>query len=120
MRKITRGAAVLAAAAATVTVLGATQAHAEGVHGCPVGAVCVYPGSDYNNDHPSLAFYSYGAHNLSGQLGTHMVVNNQYGGAKASLWSGYNGTGYVLDILSEGAAYLENLTPVNSISLDRP
>ncbi|MEW2517137.1 hypothetical protein [Actinacidiphila alni] len=120
MRKITRSAAVLAAAAATVSVLGATQAHAEGVHGCPTGAVCVYPGTGWNNDHPSLALYSYGAHNLSGQVGSHMVVNNQYGGASATLWSGYNATGSALDVLPEGAAYIENLTPVNSISLNRP
>ena len=52
--------------------------------GCPSGAVCVYPqDAGWNNGHPSDSDYSYGAHNLVNQFGTHRIFNNQTGGANS-------------------------------------
>jgi hypothetical protein len=87
-------------------------------HGCASGYVCVYPqNAGWNGDRPSLRFYTYGAHNLSNQFGTHRVFNNQFSRAWASLCSGYNGTGTSLFLLGAGYATDFNLTPVNSIKL---
>ncbi|MFD7026915.1 hypothetical protein ACFWAR_02625 [Streptomyces sp. NPDC059917] len=108
----------LAASVAPTAVASATASS----HGCPSGAVCIYPqNAGWNNDHPdpNNIFYSYGAHNLSNQEGQHYVYNNQTGGATARTCLGYNGVnceGYL------GAGYFidKNLTPINSIVLVRP
>ena len=90
MRRITKSLVALAFAAGAVTTVGATSAQAQPTdgtyEGCPYGAVCIYPqNAGWNNGQPSDFFYSYGAHNLSNQYGTHVVFNNQYGGATATL-----------------------------------
>lgn len=79
MKSLLLAAVAMTAAALPLTVT--SPAHAAGtVYGCPYGAVCVYPeNAGWNGSHPSLIFYSYGAHNLSNQLGRHYVLNNQYG-----------------------------------------
>ncbi|MFJ1586491.1 hypothetical protein ACIOC1_24615 [Streptomyces sp. NPDC088197] len=123
MGKVMRGVAALALSVAAVGTVGAVRADAAGgtVHGCPYGAVCVYPNdTDWGNDHPSFVYWSYGAHNLSNQYGWHDVLNNQSGGARARLWTGYNGTGQVVDDLVAGGAWHYDLGPVNSITLERP
>ncbi|MEU6854217.1 hypothetical protein ABZ901_30345 [Actinacidiphila alni] len=124
MGKVMRGAAALALSVAAVGTVGAADAGAAtaagSVHGCPSGAVCIYPGFDWNNDQPSFVYWSYGAHNLVNQTGVHEVLNNQYGGAGMRLWSGYNGTGSVIDSLAAGSGWVYDLGPVNSITLDRP
>ncbi|MER5697623.1 hypothetical protein ACWDBO_39775 [Streptomyces mirabilis] len=74
MRRITRGAAALAIAAAALTAVGTGSALANDrpVYGCPGGAVCIYPeGADIHTSTPTDIFYSYGAHNLSDQFGDH-------------------------------------------------
>lgn len=124
MRKMLRGAAALITTAAAVVALSGTaeaKTAADAWDGCPYGAVCIYPEGVYppDNPHPSHVFWSYGAHNLSGQVGWHWVTNNQYGGASASLCTGYNGTGCG-ETIPEGWRYHRDLTPINSITLNRP
>ncbi|MGI5466384.1 hypothetical protein [Streptomyces sp. CA-132043] len=86
-----------------------------------LGAVCVYPqNAGWNNDRPSLVFYSYGAHNLSNQVGQHYVLNNQTGGATARTCTGYNGTGDCQGFIQPGYYVDKDLTPINSILLVRP
>lgn len=98
--------------------LTAPGAQAAGrAHGCPYGAVCIYPqNKGWNGDRPSLTYWSYGPHNLSNQYGTHRIYNNQYGGAVEACF-GSNGTGGGTLLLGAGYAYDYNLTPVNSVVL---
>jgi hypothetical protein len=128
-----RAAAVTAVAASLTGVVLATAAPAQAastVHGCPSGAVCVYPqNAGWNGDRPSLEFWSYGPHNLSNQYGNHYVLDNQTddGGfpAIAILCKGYNGadcsgpTYYQYSRSStEGVSWGNpDLTPIDSIVL---
>lgn len=119
----------------------ATPAHASGtVHGCPSGAVCIYPqNAGWNGDRPSIEFWSYGAHNLSSQVGHHYVVNNQIttgtGPAYVDLMSGYDGHGSAITTVEnyDWRSYLDmpgynhsqhgwldvDLTPINSVVLKK-
>lgn len=125
MRKMMSAFAALATAAtAVVAMSGAAQAAPASnstVWGCPSGAVCIYgQGVDpVANPHPTNVYYSYGAHNLSNQVGYHIVLNNQYGGASASLCNNYGGSGCVWNIPQDYYVYYD-LTPINSITLNRP
>jgi hypothetical protein len=97
-------------AGAATSALAATQ-------GCPSGYVCIYPeNTGWNGGVPSLRYYRYGAHNLSGQYGIHRVFNNQTGGAWVGLCTGYNGGGTCWWIRA-GEYWDVNLTPINSIVL---
>ncbi|MEU6775055.1 hypothetical protein [Streptomyces sp. NPDC046759] len=121
MRKMIRGAAAFATATAAVLAMSGA-AHAKPASpwaGCPDGAVCVYPQDQNPAQKPSLVFYSYGAHNLSNQYGRHWVLNNQYGGATASLCTGYDGAGCGSPI-AQGTGVYADLSPINSITLNRP
>jgi hypothetical protein len=118
---------------AATTLAGATTAQAAQARpsggaylGCPYGAVCIY--TDTTFSHITQTFWSYGAHNLVNQFGRRPIVNNQYGGATATLCYGYNGSncdpGWTIPPV-EGtpcsACYaLPDLTPFNSIVLNRP
>jgi hypothetical protein len=86
--------------------------------GCPAGAVCIYPGAGWNNDQPSLVFWSYGAHNLSNQFGRKRIYNNQIEGAMARTCSGYNGKD-CLGYLFAGESVDYDFTPINSVVLLR-
>lgn len=101
------------------SALLAPPAQAAGTsHGCPYGAVCLYPqNAGWNGDHPSASYWSYGPHNLSNQYGTHRVFNNQYGGALVEACYGYGGRGGGTLLLGTGVAYDYGLTPVNSLVL---
>lgn len=118
MRKFAKAATTLAFAAALVTTAGATNAQAAGTYeGCPYGYVCVYPNASWNGGVPSLKFYTYGAHNLSNQFGTHRVFNNQSDNAIARLCKNYGGTDCVFQI--NMFYYTDyDLTPINSIDLE--
>jgi len=96
--------------------LGSASVSGSSYHGCPAGAVCIYPGSGWNNDKPSNVYWSYGVHKLYNQYGTHMVDNHQYGGATVSFCKGSNGTncGSTMRGWTHGKRYL---TPINSIKL---
>jgi hypothetical protein len=112
--------ALLVALIGVTSFAGSAQAAGKKVHGCPSGAVCVYPrGAGWNNNHPSYFFYSYGAHNLKNQVGSHRVLDNQYGGADAWLCLGYNGTGKWKNGLPIGSWNDFNLSPINSIKLTK-
>lgn len=95
-------------------------------HGCPSGFVCIYPeGQPYTEGDPEAMFQSYGHHNLSGQYGTHDVMNNQWADegeeAPAFLNSGYDGGGEVIREIGHGGQVTRvSLTPVNSITLAAP
>lgn len=84
-------------------------------HGCPSGAVCIYPGRGWNGGNPTYIFYSYGVHKIYNQFGTQRVYNNQYGGAVADLCIGSNGTNCET-YLVEGYADID-LEPINSLRL---
>ncbi|MCL6672256.1 hypothetical protein [Streptomyces panaciradicis] len=126
MRKSIKGAAAVAIATAAAAVLSVGTAEAKPAADswgtCPSGAVCIFPQGVNPGDTqttPTNTYWSYGAHNLSGQYGWHWVYNNQTGGAHAHLCKGYNGVNCDGD-LAPGVAYWVDLTPVNSITLDRP
>ncbi len=127
------GAALgIAVVAATVGLGVQTPANATTtVHGCPSGAFCIYPqNAGWNNNKPSYEFFSYGAHNLSNQVGHHYVLNNQYNDPQgnpvtADLFTGYNGTGVdsatyyqYSRSTAEGVSWGNpDLTPINSVVL---
>jgi hypothetical protein len=108
----TVGAVTIALAA------GAAPAQAAGtIQGCPSGYVCLYPqNAGWNGGHPSYKWYTYGAHNLSNQFGTHRFFNNQTGGAIARNCTGYNGTG-CQGAQTAGTWWDYNYTPYNSVLL---
>ena len=120
MRKITKAITALAFAVGVATTGGIANAQSAGDSwdGCPSGAVCVY-GQDAPAQTPTDVYWSYGAHNLSNQVGWHWVLNNQTGGAHAHLCLGYNGANCNYDLPAQTGVRAD-LTPVNSITLDRP
>ncbi|MFF4796021.1 hypothetical protein ACFY2M_41575 [Streptomyces sp. NPDC001276] len=85
-----------------------------------VGAVCLYPEGQGPESSPSHVFWSYGAHNLSGQYNRHWIIHNQYGGAHAKLCNGYNGTGTCHHDMAPGTGWSTDFTPVNSVVLYLP
>jgi hypothetical protein len=119
MRKSIRTAAAIALAAGVVTTVGVTGAQAATKYqGCDPGYVCIYPqNAGWNGGHPSLAYKTYGYHNLSGQYGVHRIFNNQTGGATMRTCTGYNGTG-CQGYLQAWSYMDKNLTPINSITLE--
>ena len=120
MRKLATitAATGLAATVGTFAASGSASAATTGtVHGCPSGAVCIYPGASWSGT-PKM-YWSYGAHNLSGQYGTKRIFNNQTGGATMRTCTGYNGTG-CQGYLPAGWYIDKGMTPINSIVLVRP
>jgi hypothetical protein len=102
----------------------AVQARAgETVWGCEYGYVCIY--ADTKEFSPiTHRYYNYGTYNLQNQFDYHDIVNNQYGHATVTLCYGYNGTNCMSWSLQTyedcNCAYGINLTPINSIRLNRP
>ncbi|REK90341.1 hypothetical protein DY245_11065 [Streptomyces inhibens] len=112
-------AALVVPAGVVVGTAGTAAAAAGTYEGCPYGAVCIYPqNAGWNGGHPSLVYYSYGAHNLSNQFGTHRIFNNQSGGATVRVCTGYNGTGCG-GTTPPWTYYDRDFTPINSILLER-
>ena len=118
--------AIMAASASAYGGAPPFPAHIYGTpgHGCPPGALCIYPTSDDFRTGPEAGgmFFSYGAHNLHGQYGRHLVYNNQYPvngvDAGASFCEKYNGTGGAYEEMPNPGAYSPVwLTPVNSVTL---
>jgi hypothetical protein len=119
--RLTHKTAVIAVAIGAIFVFGgattANAAVATSTQGCPSGYVCMYPqNAGWNNGVPSVKWYNYGNYNLSGVVGTHLIFNNQTGGAVITFWKGYGGGGGCLATLVPGTAS-PNMTPVNSVSL---
>ncbi|WP_030326123.1 hypothetical protein [Streptomyces sp. NRRL B-3229] len=122
MRKVMSAVAAFATAAtAVVAMSGAAQAGDDTVYGCRSGNVCIWAQGvePFDDPHPTVQYSSYGYHNLRNQYGEHAVLNNQYGGATAHLCYNYGGTNCPEILLQDDWSY-ENLTPINSITLDRP
>ena len=129
-RTRTRLTAVLASLALsliTLTGLSGTAQAAEApaatsddvtasTHGCPRGAVCIYPGEGWNGGNPTYIFYSYGVHKVYDQWGWHRVFNNQYGRAYASACKNGNGTQCRLPVMP-GTWSNVSMTLINSFWL---
>ncbi|MFI7413559.1 hypothetical protein ACIBU0_33335 [Streptomyces sp. NPDC049627] len=104
-----------------------SQAAEDVYFGCPSGAVCIYarddaPGAQPDPDKITNIYWSYGAHNLSNQVGMHWLVNNQVprgSNAWVSTCTGYNGVNCTKQILPYMGIRL-NFDPINSIVLHRP
>lgn len=115
-----------AAGAANVPGHNAVQAQAGGtVWGCDYGWVCIYgEGESKELGHITNRYFKYGTYNLQNQFNYHDIVNNQYGHATVSLCRGYNGTNCDSRPLQSyddcECGYGINLTPINSIKLNRP
>ena len=109
----------LTVATAVVTAVGPAQAKAETTrYNCPDGAVCLYAEGAPLSSTPTNIWYSYGAHNLSGQYNKHWIFNNQYGwNAYAQLCTGYDGTGDCSDIMGPQDGIWRDFTPINSVVL---
>ena len=119
MRKIL-SAVLTTAATATVLAGGAVSASAATAAdgwGCPSGDVCLIGLTSGTIENE---YYTYGAHNLSGKYGDYFVDNNQTGGATVTLCYGYSGAKCTGDTVPAGTTYVENLTPINSVRLNRP
>ena len=85
-------------------------------HGCPSGAVCVYPSAGWNGGNPTYVFWSYGSHKIYNQYGTHRVYNNQYGEAFASACRGSSGND--CRAAMRAGTYTDlDLGPINSFRL---
>jgi hypothetical protein len=118
-----RNALVVALGAATAVVMAISPAQAKAADpwaNCPDGAVRLYPEGQDPAQSPSQVFWSYGAHNLSGQYNWHWILNNQYGGAHAKLCDGYNGTGNCHGDMAPQNGWWADFTPVNSVVLYLP
>ncbi|GGW88540.1 hypothetical protein [Streptomyces lomondensis] len=117
---ITKTATVATALAAGLVLsiggsANATQAAAT-IHGCPSGAVCLYPDDSWSGDKPTYKFYSYGAHKIYNQYGMKRIFNNQTGGAIAR--NCYDSAGKDCGGIQRAGTYADyNYTPYNSILL---
>ncbi|MEU0119436.1 hypothetical protein ABZ137_38595 [Streptomyces bobili] len=119
MRTMLRRATALAFATVTATVVATATAQAKPTDtwaGCPYGAVCIYPQNQNPAVSPSHIYWTYGAHNLSNQVGNHWVLNNQYDGAVVELCLSYNANDCTSSI-PEGHGEYRDLGPINSLHL---
>ncbi len=111
----------LTAATLLVTAVVPAQAKAEATpYNCPSGAVCLYAEGEHvsSTSRPTHIWYSYGAHNLSGQYNYHWIYNNQYGwNANAVTCTGYNGTGSCDSVMWPQEGWWMDFTPINSVVL---
>ncbi|NGN65804.1 hypothetical protein G5C51_18125 [Streptomyces sp. A7024] len=127
MRKRTIGTLVttIAAGAALITPMAPASAddsasvRAGTVNGCKRGYVCVWTTKSWEHGNPpSLKFYRYGVHKLSGQHGERVIYNNQTGGATAQTCRTYSGTN-CSSKLKPGKSWYFNISPINSIRLNQ-
>jgi hypothetical protein len=91
------------------TAVGADQ------YGCDSGWVCIMDGN-LNIVH---AYFTYGAHNIENPYlnGSYFVDNNQTDHAKASLCTGFNGTGCTTYYPAPHSGWAD-MTPFNSVDLE--
>ncbi|MEU6925948.1 hypothetical protein [Streptomyces sp. NPDC046631] len=114
----TAATAALVAGGSALSLGGSAAAAgaAATIHGCPSGAVCLYPNGSRANDKPTYIFYSYGAHKIYNQLGTKRIYNHQTGGATAR--NCYDAAGTNCGGYQQVNTYADyNYTPYNSIRL---
>ncbi|MCI3222522.1 hypothetical protein [Streptomyces sp. NP-1717] len=108
----------LVTSASAAPIGDSTQSAAAKSHGCESGYVCLYPGAGWNGDKPVFTYYKYGYYNLSNVTGTWRIYNNQTDKATMSTCLGYNGTRCEGN-LQAGDYINKNMTPINSITLQR-
>lgn len=111
------GSAVFAAATADAAV-------PDDVVGCDPGWACIFNPNPRPIGTVERRYFHYDVYNLSGELGTKTVCDEQTGGAIVRLYTGYNGTGKVAYTLKPDGDYgmypgckSLNITPINSIRL---
>ncbi|MCC0097023.1 MULTISPECIES: hypothetical protein [Streptomyces] len=96
-------------------VLAASPATASDhtVDGCPSGYGCIYtPG--WGSHTVDVKFNAAGTYNLSNKNDWRWVLNNQTGGWKFKLCTGYNGTGSCEDMPLDQWRW-RDITPINSV-----
>jgi hypothetical protein len=86
-------------------------------NGCSDGIVCMYTDDGWGQGTPEHYWVNYGCNNLSNETGDRYVLNNQYGGNTATLWTGYGCTGSTI-IIPENRSWHGDIGPINSISVN--
>lgn len=106
---------VSGAAQASETYVPQDYGYTDSPHGCPRGAVCIYPGAGWNGGNPTYVFWSYGVHLIYNQYGQHRIYNNQTHGARAGLCMD---TGSDCGNFMPAGFYADyGFTPINAIKL---
>lgn len=108
-------ATAFAGMAGTATADPGTEAQAKS--GCPSGAVCLYSEQGWQNQNPEHVYWSYGVHPLENEYGTHMILNNQTGGATAAHCDTSDGHGCGKPFGPGTRVTFGDITPINSIRL---
>lgn len=90
------------------------------IYNCEYGDVCMYTSDPSSgNIAPEHSWKTYGCKQLHGEYGTRWVVNNQYGGATATLRANNCGQpGGSEAAIPAGYIGTTNITPANSITLN--
>ncbi|MFJ3909693.1 MULTISPECIES: hypothetical protein [Streptomyces] len=83
-------------------------------YGCLSGDACIYGAGAALSTGPTNSFRRAGTYNLSGQNNWHYVKNNQTGGWKFRLCTGWNGTGTCYTMAQDELWWVD-LTPINSV-----
>jgi hypothetical protein len=86
------------------------------VFGCKYGYACLYTDAGAATNTPEHSYVHYGCYNLSNELGHRDLVNNQYGGATVTLYTGYNCVGPTFTS-QEAEVDDGDITPINSLRL---
>lgn len=97
--------------------VGDHAARPMGIDGCSNGTVCMYTSPPNIFSTPEHYWTKYGCSDLGLEVGWRWVFNNQYGGATATLWSGFGCTGTHVTI-QQGEFWSGEITPYESISLN--
>ncbi|MFF4848169.1 hypothetical protein [Streptomyces sp. NPDC001194] len=100
------GTGVLAASPAT--------ASDQVFYGCASGDACIWGAGAPLETGPTNAYRQARTYNLSNQNNYHYVKNNQTGGWKFKLCTGWNGTGTCYT-MSQDELWWVDLTPINSV-----
>ncbi|MET3982193.1 hypothetical protein [Streptomyces sp. PvR034] len=109
--------AVMALGTGVLAASPASAKAADSSFGCPSGAVCIYEG-EWNWSNPTDIYFSEGVHRIYNKEGRHIVYNNQTGGWTVRLCTGI-GTGCGPK-MKQGDGWPENLSPINSLKIERP
>lgn len=109
----------LAAAILSVLLAGITFAHPT-MPNCSQGIVCMtYTGIPYYLGMTEHRWSQYGCKNLSDEYGQRYIINSQTDGATATLYTGFGCSGSTTTIRA-GDTWNGDITPINSISLNKP
>ncbi|MFI5667789.1 hypothetical protein [Streptomyces sp. NPDC051704] len=97
-------------------VLAASPASAsdQAFYGCASGDACIWGAGAPLETGPTNAYRQARTYNLSNQNDYHYVKNNQTGGWKFKLCTGWNGTGTCYTLYQDELWWV-NLTPINSV-----